>query len=750
MEGDKADEIITYHQALDYITKEISDDLDPDNKFWEFEEIIGHQNVSPGDPSYKGSSSNVLMKWQDGSMTYEPLGLIAKDAPVACALYAKQNGLLDQPGWKRFKSIAKREKKLIRMLKQAKLKSFRNAPIYQFGYQVPRTPEEAIAIDTKNGNTKWQDSMALEISQLNEYNTFTDYGKGGMAPKGYKKIRVHFVFAVKHDGRFKSRLCAGGHLTDVPLESVYSGVVSLRSIRTVIFLGELNDLITFSADVGNAYLEAETKEKVYIVAGKGFSELEGHTLVIFKALYGLRSSGLRYHEKFSDTMRDMGYNMSKADPDVWMKDMGDHYEYIAVYVDDLAIVSKDPQSICDTLTQKYKYKLKGVGPITYHLGCDFRRDKDGTLCVGPVKYIEKMMTSFKDMFGKEPKSFWSPLEKNDHPEFDDSKVLSQDGIRRYQSMIGALQWVVSLGRFDIATAVMTMSRFRVEPREGHLNRLKRIYGYLKNFKSGQIRYRTGLPERGEEQVVKYDWAYSVYGNCKEAIPKDAPKARGKTVDITTYVDANLFHDLITGRAVTGILHFFNGTPMDWYTKRQATVETATYSAEFVAARIAVDQIIELRNALRYLGVPIVNVTRMFGDNESVVTSSTKPHSLLSKRHQYLSYHRVREAIAAGFIDFKHISGASNPADMLSKHCGYPQMKDTLIPLLLYMGTPNQECRDNGASDGGECRNDIANEDRESKTGGVPDEKNQSPGVVNGTEHQRKVKMIRDLIDPFIM
>ena len=97
------------------------------------------------------------------------------------------------------------------------------------------------------------------------------------------------------------------------------------------------------------------------------------------------------------------------------------------------------------------------------------------------------------------------------------------------------------------------------------------------------------------ETTTYDWAYTVYGNCKEEIPKDIPTAKGNIVDMTTYVDANLFHDLITGRAVTGILHFFNGTPIDWYTKRQATVETATYSAEFVAARIAVDQIIELRH-----------------------------------------------------------------------------------------------------------------------------------------------------------
>ena len=80
--------------------------------------------------------------------------------------------------------------------------------------------------------------------------------------------------------------------------------------------------------------------------------------------------------------------------------------------------------------------------------------------------------------------------------------------------------------------------------------------------------------------------YSVYGNVEELIPKDSLKAMGKAVTTTTYVDANLYHCLVSGRSATGILHLLNGTPIDWYSKRQATVETATYGSEFVAARIA--------------------------------------------------------------------------------------------------------------------------------------------------------------------
>ena len=152
-----------------------------------------------------------------------------------------------------------------------------------------------------------------------------------------------------------------------------------------------------------------------------------------------------------------------------------------------------------------------------------------------------------------------------------------------------------------------------------------------------------------------------------------------------YVDANLHHDLVTGRSVTAILHIVNGTPTDWYSKRQATVETATYGSEFVAARIAVDQIVDLRYTLMYLGVPIRSKSFMFGDNKSVITSSTIPNSLLSKTHHISAYHRVRVAIALKYLMFIWKDGKTNPADILSKHLEFPQIWPLLKPPLFWGG-----------------------------------------------------------------
>ena len=261
----------------------------------------------------------------------------------------------------------------------------------------------------------------------------------------------------------------------------------------IIFIAKLNRLEVWATDIGNAYIESYTSEKVCIIAGEEFGELAGHTLRIDRALYGLRLSSKAWALRFLEVMRQMKFKQCYADPEVWMRDAGDHYEYIGVYVDDLVIASRDPQAILDSLMEVYKFLLKGSGPLTFHLGCDFINDPDRTLCQSPRKYISRMTDNYIQMFGHEPRHYKSPLDKGDHPELDDSEFLDAEGIKQYQSLIGSFQWAVSLGRVDIYMAVTSLSSFRVAPRKGHLERAKRVIGYLVGMKDAGIRYRVERP-----------------------------------------------------------------------------------------------------------------------------------------------------------------------------------------------------------------------------------------------------------------
>ena len=151
------------------------------------------------------------------------------------------------------------------------------------------------------------------------------------APPNHQKIRVNLIFAVKFNGRHKARLVADGSHTSEPVENIYSGVVSLRHIRLLIFLGELSNLELWGADIGNEYLEAYTNEKLFIIGGAEFEELEGFILIFNKALYVLKSSGKSWAERLYNIIRDIGFTPSKADPCVWMRENKkmECYEYIA-------------------------------------------------------------------------------------------------------------------------------------------------------------------------------------------------------------------------------------------------------------------------------------------------------------------------------------------------------------------------------------------------------------------------------------
>ena len=169
------------------------------------------------------------------------------------------------------------------------------------------------------------------------------------------------------------------------------------------------------------------------------------------------------------------------------------------------------------------------------------------------------------MFGTKPKTtHLSPLEKGDNPELDTSEFLGERGRQMYMSIIESLQWAISIGRLDISVAVMTLLSFRAFPRKGHMDRAKRVIGYLARFKDGSIRFRTQEPDYSELPRQDLDWATTVYGKGKEIIPKDAPVPLGKPVTMTHYYDANLYHDMVTGRSVIGVIHLINRTPIDWY------------------------------------------------------------------------------------------------------------------------------------------------------------------------------------------
>jgi hypothetical protein len=167
------DEIMAYHKLCDYIDTQEDQDINQEEPRWAFSFIEVHVGpIKKGHKDHKGSSYNVLVKWEDGSQTYEALDAMAADDPITLAIYARENNLLDTPGWKHFhhiaSDIAKERNKIRRMVHQYHVSKGKqtHGPIFKFGIKVPRNVKEAYELDAKNGNPKWQDAMKEEIDSL--------------------------------------------------------------------------------------------------------------------------------------------------------------------------------------------------------------------------------------------------------------------------------------------------------------------------------------------------------------------------------------------------------------------------------------------------------------------------------------------------------------------------------------------------------------------------------------------------------
>jgi hypothetical protein len=326
----------------------------------------------------------------------------------------------------------------------------------------------------------------------------------------------------------------------------------------------------------------------------------GQTVVIVKALYGLKSSGAAWHSVLVETIHSMGFQASLADPDVWYraatKENGfDYYEYLIVYVDDILVLSHQASEIMKTVERMYRLKEPATTPTTY-LGAtilEWSVSGNKMWAMSLQKYVKEAMHCLEIELSKSGHRLTgktvTPMTPGYRPELDVSPLLETDQASYYTSLIGILCWAVELGCIDIYIDVALLSSFMAQPRVGHMNKVLHIFSYLKHHENSKIVFDPYPQPWDETQFKKYDWT-DFYPNAKEPIPPNQPEPRGNTVQINAFVDADHAGNRITRRSHTGILIYLNSAPIIWYSKAQSTVETSTFGSEFVAMKTAVEMI----------------------------------------------------------------------------------------------------------------------------------------------------------------
>ena len=631
---------------------------------------------------------DILIKWKDQSTSWLPLSIIKESYPIQMAEYAISNNLQHEPAftWWVNHTLKKRD----RIIKKVKTSYPHRKGKLKYGIIVPSTVEEALQLDRKNNNTLWTDAMEKEMK--NSRIAFELLSRDDKPPPGYKKITCHMNFEIKMDLRRKARYVAGGHLTDPPSSMTYSTVVSRESVRIAFLVAALNGLNVLAGDIQNAYLNAPTEEKLFFYAGKEWKADEGRPVIIVRALYGLKSSALAWRNHLSDVLcNKLKYKSSLADPDVWYKpsidSMGnEYYSYILVYVDDILVIDEDPRKYMEMLKDSYTVREDTIKESDQYLGADIAKVyfNDGTYAwtMGACSYCKNAIKNIKVRLSEDGFKFNSKLSSVEYsakqpfstqdyrPELDTSTECTPDQMHLYQNLIGVLRWIVELGRIDIAYECALLSSYLAFPRTGHLNQALHMFKYLDIHTESELTFDpklysidTNVLNEADEKIKAMS---SLYVDAKEELPPNAPKPRGKSVQVNCFVDSDHAGDKITRRSHTGILLYLNSAPISWFSKKQTTVESSTYGSEFVALRLASEQIIALRYKLRMFGIPIEGYANVFCDNESVFKNASFAESRLKKKHNSICFHRVRECVASMILMPFKVNTNFNLSDILTK------------------------------------------------------------------------------------
>ena len=403
-------------------------------------------------------------------------------------------------------------------------------------------------------------------------------------------------------------------------------------------------------------------------------------MIITRALYGLKSSGAAFRAFLAERLDEMGFKSSKADPDVWMRphtkpDGEAYYEYVLVYVDDLLAISIDATSVIREVAEQFKLKNDKITPPDVYLGGRLvKKNLNGreVWTMSSIDYVKAIVKNLEERLGKTnrklPSRATTPMSSDYRPELDGTAELEVEDVTMYQELIGELRWATEIGRVDILHEVSVLSSYQACPREGHLEQIFHIFSYMKKNPKLTLYFDPSLPNKDPATFVGStpEEFSEQYRDAKEEIPFDMPRARGRFVIITAFVDAAHASDKRTRKSHTGYVIFVNRAPIIFYSKRQSTVESSTFSSEFIALKTCTESIIALQFKLRMFGVPIDGPAMVLNDNQSAVNNSSKLESTLNKKHSSIAYHLVRHNVAAGVVKIGWINTNDNIADPLTK------------------------------------------------------------------------------------
>ena len=504
----------------------------------------------------------------------------------------------------------------------------------------PECYDQAMQVED---SVKWGSAMKDEMDSLMSNQTW----ELAELPPGKKALHNKWVYRIKeeHDGnkRYKARLVVKGfqQKEGVDYNEIFSLVVKLTTIRLVLKIVATENLHLEQLDVKTAFLHGDLEEELYMRQPEGFIKEDRKNLVcrLKKSLYGLKQAPRQWYKKFDSFMSSHGFTRCQADHCCYFKKIDNNFIILLLYVDDMLVAGSNMQEIVNLkLKLSKQIEMKDLGAAKQILGMRIKRDTNSrTLLLSQDKYINKVLSRFNMQNAKvvsTPLGVHFRLSKEQSPKTEEERAYMAKV--PYASAIGSLMYVMVCTRPDIAQAVGAVSRYMNNPGKLHWEAVKWILRYLRGTTSKALCFKGG--------------------------------------DILTgYVDADLAGNVDIRRSTTGYVYTLGGTAVSWGSQLQKIVSLSTTEAEYVVVTEASKERVWLQSFLEELGKKQEDNV-LYCDSQSAIHLAKNPSFHSRTKHIQLRYHFIRSLLEDGILKLEKISGAQNPADMLTKTVTIDKLK----------------------------------------------------------------------------
>lgn len=496
----------------------------------------------------------------------------------------------------------------------------------------PETYNQAM---NRNDHEEWSKAMDSELKSLEDLNVWTP----SILPQGRKALPCKWVLRIKRnpDGsidKYKARLVVKGYKQrkGQDYDQTFSPVARLATIRALLSVSAQENLHLVQFDVCTAFLNGKLQEEIYVQQPDGYGDGTSNVWKLNRSLYGLKQASRCWNSCFEEVLIDMGFKQCEADYCLYIKEVNGKKLLITLYVDDGLVAATD-EELANTFLNNLSNRLRiTTKPASYYLGLQIIREEDGSIFINQAAYANKVLERFRMT---DCNAVSTPIEKTMESGKVDKEVDYQFP---YREAVGALAYLMTGTRPDIAYAVGVVSRKLENPTPNDWARVKRIMRYIK-------------------------------GTCSFGIKYNAKHASNV---LQGYSDADHAGDEQTGRSTTGVACLYAGGIVSWFSQRQASVAISTTEAEIVAASEGARELVWLQRVFSSM-TDLNEVPTLKVDNEAAIRLAHNPEFHKRTKHIRVRHFFVRETVQEGLVDVQKIGTANQLADLMTKAVPRPRL-----------------------------------------------------------------------------